>query len=543
MAIVYKNPENAYVLLCRLDGICKKNKIQYTLIEDTLLGAAKERGFLNHSYTIHVAMIVSNYRKFLDACELENINSVFYNANIFTRGDIEEVYTYFARKSRVQLPDGRGQDEFYYDYFIKVYPVFFAGNTRKEAGKFLTQYRELMKTIHARKVMNEKKNLKKRIKAQRAKKYLKKDRIAALAHLKNLIKKNSTPSKYLMFPSKNQSGRYSISYIDNWTELEELKFEGNSFPVISQYEKWLKKFYGRGCIKKNIDFPINAMLLRGPEELRRVQLVQLDILKQVDAICRKHKIQYFLCSGTLLGAVRHKGFIPWDYDADVALTKKEYDRFLEACEEELDKENYFVRNKETEPTIHITYTQIRRNGTSFIRMGRENNKKAHHGILVDVFPVYKGGNTWLAHKLQTKLCMFYKTMFWTHNGAKSEKKLLKKIYYLCLAKIDPQISYDKYIKYATKYENEKTQKVAWLVAGNNPYYSDFTDRELYSTYEDIEFEGCTFRTIKEKEKYLTTVYTEKYMDYLPEASRNNGFLPSAFDAGELFQYEKKGEIM
>ena len=67
------------------------------------------------------------------------------------------------------------------------------------------------------------------------------------------------------------------------------------------------------------------------KQLRQLQLIELEMLLEVDRICRKNQINYTITGGTLLGAVRHKGFIPWDDDADVALLRDEYERFKIAC--------------------------------------------------------------------------------------------------------------------------------------------------------------------------------------------------------------------
>ena len=79
------------------------------------------------------------------------------------------------------------------------------------------------------------------------------------------------------------------------------------------------------------------------DKMRKIWQVELAMLDKVDTICKKHDIQYFLLNGTLLGAVRHKGFIPWDDDLDIGMLRKDYDRFMEIAQRELE-EPYFIQN-------------------------------------------------------------------------------------------------------------------------------------------------------------------------------------------------------
>lgn len=78
-----------------------------------------------------------------------------------------------------------------------------------------------------------------------------------------------------------------------------------------------------------------------PEELRKVQLTQLELIKEVKRICQKCYIHYNMVGGTMLGAIRHHGYIPWDDDADIGFLRKEYEKFREACKTELDTEKFF----------------------------------------------------------------------------------------------------------------------------------------------------------------------------------------------------------
>lgn len=119
--------------------------------------------------------------------------------------------------------------------------------------------------------------------------------------------------------------------------------------------------------------------------LRELQLCELQILKDVRIIFKRHGLKYYLSGGTLLGAVRHKGFIPWDDDIDIMMPYEDYRRFLEVAQEELG-DHYFVQNSETDPSYAFAYTHIRKNNTTVLS---EWDKLyfSHHGAWIDITPL------------------------------------------------------------------------------------------------------------------------------------------------------------
>ena len=119
--------------------------------------------------------------------------------------------------------------------------------------------------------------------------------------------------------------------------------------------------------------------------LRTLQLTQLEILKVFDAFCREHDLKYSLYAGSLLGAVRHQGFIPWDDDLDVCMDRGDYDRFPELWQQN-PVEGYVLQNKENSKYFDQSFTKLRKDHTTFLQDEWEIGNH-HTGIFLDVFPI------------------------------------------------------------------------------------------------------------------------------------------------------------
>lgn len=145
-------------------------------------------------------------------------------------------------------------------------------------------------------------------------------------------------------------------------------------------------------VKLNLEIPESFFV--GEERLgyyvspekKEVWAVLLDMLNEVVCICEKYDIKWFADGGTLLGAVRHGGFIPWDDDVDVRMLRPDYDKFVEVAQKEL-KHPYFFQTENTDPGSLRCHAQIRNSETAGILIGEaDGNYTFNQGIFLDIFP-------------------------------------------------------------------------------------------------------------------------------------------------------------
>lgn len=120
--------------------------------------------------------------------------------------------------------------------------------------------------------------------------------------------------------------------------------------------------------------------------LRKAQNISFDILIEFDRVCKKNNLTYWIDFGTLLGAVRHKGFIPWDDDIDLSMPVDDYNMFMALGQKEL-SDGYFLQTDKTDPRSDMGggMFKIRKNGTLFVNESDDFRKDYHKGVSIDVF--------------------------------------------------------------------------------------------------------------------------------------------------------------
>ena len=251
--------------------------------------------------------------------------------------------------------------------------------------------------------------------------------------------------------------------------------------------------------------------------LRQLQLAELEILTEIDRICRKNKIHYSLTGGTLLGAVRNGGFIPWDDDADISMLRKEYVRFQKACKTDLDRSRFYFQDMDNTQGYRWGYGKVRRKGTVFLRENQEH-MPYEQGIFVDIFPRDGIPDGWFLSKFHTFCCFCMRKILWSPVGKVTAGNRLVKAIYALFAMIPENISKKMYailVKCSNKNVNTKLVRTLTFPL---PNHQKGYRRSWYQRYAQVEFEKKKFMVEASYEQWLTSEFGD-YMQLPPEEQR------------------------
>lgn len=263
--------------------------------------------------------------------------------------------------------------------------------------------------------------------------------------------------------------------------------------------------------------------------LRKVQLQLLEILLEIDRVCQKHGIQYFLDSGTLLGAIRHKGFIPWDDDMDIGMLRSDYERFNKIAQKELG-DKFIWQTWDTDPGYPIPFGKVRKKGTLYVESKAKKLKE--NGFYVDVLPYdFAPNDIKIRNSIKRKQhyifrCLLMKCGYKPWND---ERKLniIKRLGYIPYSIhaffLSKETMIERYMKTVvsvndTDFVYEQTGK----------YYYDIS--WMQNTVQ-VDFESFKFPAVKNYHEWLTRAYGD-YMTLPPVETRENRHQIIELDFGE-----------
>lgn len=252
-------------------------------------------------------------------------------------------------------------------------------------------------------------------------------------------------------------------------------------------------------------------------ELRSVQLTELELLTEVDRICRKNGIHYNIIAGTLLGAVRHGGYIPWDDDADVALLREEYERFVEAVRKDLDTSRFEFQDHRETSGYRWGYGKLRRKDTLFLRKYQED-MPYFQGIFIDVFPLDAVPENRLGRMWMNLRCFIIRKQLWARVGKKADRSGLKRLVYRIMDRTDEEKikkKLDRLIEECGRRDTDWVRILTFPTPENGQYGYR---KKWYEESAETFFEGKSFMGIRDYDDYLSFKFGD-YMTLPPESER------------------------
>lgn len=275
--------------------------------------------------------------------------------------------------------------------------------------------------------------------------------------------------------------------------------------------------------------------------LNAIQSVQLASLLEIDRICKKHNIKYFLGGGTLLGAVRHKGFIPWDDDSDLMMLREDYDKFCKIAPSELPKGMSF-QDSNTDKHCYYEFAKCRIDNTIFATSFAKTHTGMHNGLAIDVFCHDKTANSKLGQKLHIAMTLFTRALVfnkWNNRKAENGSRIQSAVTDFC-KKVFP-IRFSMWLEKRTLifFKGKKNAKYLYDGMGRNIYNGVFSS-ELLDEVIYADFEGYKLPIPKRYDEYLTFLYGD-YMQLAPLSTRLGCHIIEQCDIGEYNNFDILGD--
>lgn len=264
-------------------------------------------------------------------------------------------------------------------------------------------------------------------------------------------------------------------------------------------------------------------------DLKSLQFNLLQMMQKINEICCQEKIKYFMLGGTFIGAVRHKGFIPWDDDIDIAMDRKNYEKFLSIIEKKLPSNMELVYYNEKETNVHW----IKIIDKHFKIVEKMDNIETEQYLFVDIFPFDNVPDSIIKRKIfklriylkgkRLKLAqMLYISEKNNQKFSRKSKEIIVKILklkilkkYFAIQKVQGQ--YDKLI---SKYKNKETKLIANLCVNHNfnNIYREMFEKEKIGSIVEYDFEDTKLKGIENYDYLLRQTFGD-YMKLPPKEER------------------------
>lgn len=542
--------EECRELLRIVQRISEKENLNYTLTMDSLIAYEEKIGFEELTPIIYITLAYSEFvvlkRELDDFCVSNEGYSVHDYSNT-KQFDTFELW--FVKRPSICFSDSRKADTFYYGTRMIIVPFFYVGDSEKQWRSAERYLRKTVSTLNARKLLPKKplfsyirltpRRLHSNYYVRKRKKYT----------IQKVIERygSKKTSRYIVCPQVIGIDKTNVNSVprmvrfkemsslaEYWKNTKVVSFGGEKCRVLQEPQGVLKCYpiyFINSVVKQNK----SQLEVNGGKFLWRVQQIQIELLREFDRICRKHGLRYNISFGTLLGAVRHKGFIPWDDDIDVTMPWEDYNKLDMIMEKELDSTLYYYRTPQNEKNNHLIFKHLERKNTLYTKSGR-GKLENQIGVFIDIFPMYPSCNNMVLDYFHAKKCRYWRTALWATMGAETEKDPKKKKKYLRMSRKGNEYCYRKFIKWAMMFKNEKYLKF-WIAMDRNPYKVPLVKMENYIDSIEIEFEGNYYKAPKNYREVLNYCFGKDWELYPTMRDRMPAH-DAIMDIGNLYENGK-----
>lgn len=255
----------------------------------------------------------------------------------------------------------------------------------------------------------------------------------------------------------------------------------------------------------------------GNDYLRRLQLTEIEILDEIVRICDENSLEYYLIGGTLLGAVRHKGFIPWDDDLDIVMPRQSFESFLQLCKANCLRDEYYLHSKETDQEYWLIFPKVRKKNTVF-----DEENIAHldvpKGIYVDIFPLDDASCIYsVGKRIKTKIIKYISAVICLKKKIPTLSNA-KKIFCIPIAWM-PTIWLTTFQSKLMQLENGKNAQYYVNYGSNYNTDKQTMPKAIYQPACKLEFEGKLYDCPNDWDYVLRRIYGPNYMQLPPEEKR------------------------
>jgi lipopolysaccharide cholinephosphotransferase len=246
-------------------------------------------------------------------------------------------------------------------------------------------------------------------------------------------------------------------------------------------------------------------------DLQHLQKVILAIIKDVDFLCKKNDIKYYLLGGSAIGAIRHHGFIPWDDDLDIIMDNENYQKFIHVCRTQLDTEKYYIQEGLVD--WPCSFSKIKLRGTKFEEQSGYINKSGECGIFLDIFKMENSPNSFIG-KVWQYGCAKYLLCYSLLKRGWSNTTFLKKLMLILAYPLEIQFFRIFFQNQVEKWNSKRTKYYGFF-SGRYRLNASFYSKEIFECMVYVPFEDTMLPVPKGYDCWLKQIFGD-YMTLPPE---------------------------